>query len=422
MAEIIKKPRGTNDFIGEEEILFDIIKDKLFQISETFGANKVDVPVFEETKLFIRSVGESSDIVNKEMFRLDVKGEHDYVLRPEFTAGINRMMIENKLFASPDLPLKFSYLGPVFRFERPQAGRLRQFHQFGVEFLDAKIDFLTMMDAVLNIYHAGKAILGHDLMLKINFLGSKESRENYKTALKDYYQDKLECMCEDCKRRFQVNILRILDCKVESDIEINKNAPILTDYLIQEDQDMFNKIKQGLEKLGIEYVIDPKLVRGLDYYTGLVFELYDPSNLQLGAIGAGGQYGNLTSELGGPYFEGIGFSFGVERLLLALDQAQKDKLLDGKKPYLDYFVIDLRKEKDLLPLQVENTLRENGKKVSSSSYSKALNGSLKMADRKNSKYVLIFDDYNQNKVIVKNMKERTQDIIDYKDILTFLSK
>lgn len=422
MAEIIKKPRGTNDFIGEEEILFDIIKDKLFQISETFGANKVDVPVFEETKLFIRSVGESSDIVNKEMFRLDVKGEHDYVLRPEFTAGINRMMIENKLFASPDLPLKFSYLGPVFRFERPQAGRLRQFHQFGVEFLDAKIDFLTMMDAVLNIYHAGKAILGHDLMLKINFLGSKESRENYKTALKDYYQDKLECMCEDCKRRFQVNILRILDCKVESDIEINKNAPILTDYLIQEDQDMFNKIKQGLEKLGIKYVIDPKLVRGLDYYTGLVFELYDPSNLQLGAIGAGGQYGNLTSELGGPSFEGIGFSFGVERLLLALDQTQKDKLLDGKKPYLDYFVIDLRKEKDLLPLQVENTLRENGKKVSSSSYSKALNGSLKMADRKNSKYVLIFDDYNQNKVIVKNMKERTQDIIDYKDILTFLSK
>lgn len=422
MAEIIKKPRGTNDFIGEEEILFDIIKDKLFQISETFGANKVDVPVFEETKLFIRSVGESSDIVNKEMFRLDVKGEHDYVLRPEFTAGINRMMIENKLFASPDLPLKFSYLGPVFRFERPQAGRLRQFHQFGVEFLDAKIDFLTMMDAVLNIYHAGKAILGHDLMLKINFLGSKESRENYKTALKDYYQDKLECMCEDCKRRFQVNILRILDCKVESDIEINKNAPILTDYLIQEDQDMFNKIKQGLEKLGIKYVIDPKLVRGLDYYTGLVFELYDPSNLQLGAIGAGGQYGNLTSELGGPSFEGIGFSFGVERLLLALDQTQKDKLLDGKKPYLDYFVIDLRKEKDLLPLQVENTLRVNGKKVSSSSYSKALNGSLKMADRKNSKYVLIFDDYNQNKVIVKNMKERTQDIIDYKDILTFLSK
>jgi histidyl-tRNA synthetase len=422
MAEIIKKPRGTNDFIGEEEILFDIIKDKLFQISETFGANKVDVPVFEETKLFVRSVGESSDIVNKEMFRLDVKGEHDYVLRPEFTAGINRMMIENKLFASPDLPLKFSYLGPVFRFERPQAGRLRQFHQFGVEFLDAKIDFLTMMDAVLNIYHAGKAILGHDLMLKINFLGSKESRENYKTALKDYYQDKLDCMCEDCKRRYQVNILRILDCKVESDIEINKNAPILTDYLIQEDQDMFNKIKQGLEKLGIEYVIDPKLVRGLDYYTGLVFELYDPSNLQLGAIGAGGQYGNLTSELGGPSFEGIGFSFGVERLLLALDQTQKDKLLDGKKPYLDYFVIDLRKEKDLLPLQVENTLRENGKKVSSSSYSKALNGSLKMADRKNSKYVLIFDDYNQNKVIVKNMKERTQDIVDYKDILTFLSK
>ncbi len=424
MAEIIKKPRGTSDFIGDDKILFDIIEDKLFQISESFGANKVDVPVFEETKLFVRSVGESSDIVNKEMFRLDVKGEHDYVLRPEFTAGINRMMIENKLFASPDLPLKFSYLGPVFRFERPQAGRLRQFHQFGVEFLDTKIDFLTMMDAVLNIYHAGKSVLGHDLMLKINFLGSKQSRENYKIALKNYYQDKLDSMCEDCKRRYQVNILRILDCKVSSDIEINKNAPILTDYLIDEDKAMFDKIKQGLSKLGIEYVIDPKLVRGLDYYTGLVFELYDPTNLQLGAIGAGGQYGNLTSELGGPSFEGIGFSFGVERLLLALNQEQKEKLLSSKKPYLDYFVIDLRKEKDLLPLEIENILRINGKKVSSSSYSKALNGSLKMADRKNSKYVLIFDDYNPNKIIVKNMKDRTQDIIDFDtsdNIYKFLS-
>ncbi len=413
MAERINKPRGTNDFIGENQILFDAIKENLFQISDTFGANKVDVPIFEETKLFVRSVGESSDIVNKEMFRLDVKGEHDYVLRPEFTASINRMMIENKLFSSPDLPLKFSYCGPVFRFERPQAGRLRQFNQFGVEFLDSKIDFLTMMDAVLNLYHGGEAILGHDLILKINFLGSKESRENYKAALNEFYKDKIDCMCEDCKRRYQTNILRILDCKVEHDIQINKECPILTDYLIEEDKKVFNQIKQGLSNLGIKYLIEPKLVRGLDYYTGLVFELYDPLNMQLGAIGAGGQYGNLTSELGGPAFEGIGFSFGIERLLLALDDNAKERLLKSRKPYLDYFVIDLRANKDLLPLEIEDILRTSGRKVSSSSYSKALNGSLKMADRKNSNFVLIFDDYNQNKIIVKNMKDRTQQIIDF---------
>ena len=411
MSERINKPRGTLDYIDKDEIIYSSLETKLFNLASCYGAKKVMIPCFEETKLFVRSVGDSTDIVNKEMFKLENKGDHEYVLRPEFTAGINRCIVENKLFASPDLPIKLSYCGPVFRYERPQAGRLREFHQFGVEFIDNKIDYQTAMDAICLLYRSLESILEHDLELRINFLGSKISQDAYRLALKEYYKDKIDDMCEDCKRRYQTNILRILDCKISSDIQINKQAPLLTNYLTSQDREVFDQIIFGLEKLNINYKLDPRLVRGLDYYTGIVFEVYDPSNLELGAIGAGGQYGNLMSEIGGPNMEGIGFSIGMERIILALSALQKENIYESNTPELDYFIIDLRKEKDLLPLEISDILRSIGCKIASSSYSKALNGSLKMADRLHAKTCLIFDDYNPNHVIVKNMKTRQQDII-----------
>src|SRR5574344_1626238 len=224
MSEIIYKPRGTIDYVSTNKILLDSVCNFLDKYSFKYGAKKIDTPMFEDGKLFVRGVGESTDIVTKEMFRLDVKGEHDYILRPEFTASINRAIVENKLYASPDLPLKFCYHGPVFRFERPQSGRYRQFNQFGVEFIDAKIDLQTQLDAILLFYSAASGLLGHKLLLKINYLGDFKTREAYKTALKEYYADKIDTMCDDCKNRFVTNPLRILDCKVEQDIEINKGA------------------------------------------------------------------------------------------------------------------------------------------------------------------------------------------------------
>lgn len=416
MSETINKPRGTLDFIAKDKKVYDSIRNLLSAYAEKYGAEGIEIPSFEEKKLFVRGVGESSDIVSKEMFGLDVKGEHDYVLRPEFTAGVNRMVIENKLYASPDLPLRFYYCGPVFRFERPQKGRLRQLSQFGIEFFDSKIDIQTTLDALLLFYRAAEELLGHSLILKINFLGSFESRVKYREALKEFYAPKLDSMCEDCHRRYQQNVLRILDCKVPYDVEINKEAPFITDFLTEEDKKGLNTIISVLESLNISYKLDPRLVRGLDYYTGLVFELYDPMNMDLGAIGGGGQYGSLMKEIGGPDFEGIGFSYGMERLLLSLDEQRKDALLKNYKEDLDFFVIDLRKEKDTFPIILEDELRSEGYYVSSSSYSKALNGSLKMADRKNASYALIFDDYNPDSVIVKNLKERSQEVVSTSDL------
>ncbi len=413
MSEIIYKPRGTIDYLGTNKILLDSVCNFLDNYSFKYGAKKIDTPMFEDGKLFVRGVGESTDIVTKEMFRLDVKGEHDYILRPEFTASINRAIVENKLYASPDLPLKFCYHGPVFRFERPQSGRYRQFNQFGVEFIDAKIDLQTQLDAILLFYNAASDLLGHKLLLKINYLGDFKTREAYKTALKEYYADKIDTMCDDCKNRFVTNPLRILDCKVEQDIEINKGAPSLGSFIVGEEKEKFDNICSVLTALNIPFEIDNKLVRGLDYYTGVVFELYDPSAISLGAIGGGGQYDKLMKEISGIEDEGLGFSYGVERLLLSLTDERKNDLIKDALPQLDFFTIDLRQQKDIFPIVVGDLLRKNGYKVSSSSYSKALNGSLKMSNRENAKYSLIYDDYNPSKVIVKNMMERSQEIIEY---------
>ncbi|MFA6795978.1 MAG: histidine--tRNA ligase [Bacilli bacterium] len=419
-AERIKKPRGTSDFIGEDKALFDSIVEKLFLAADKFGCQKIDVPIFEEQQLFFRGVGESSDIVSKEMFKLDVKGEHNYIMRPEFTASVNRSVIENKLFASPDLPIKLSYCGPVFRYERPQAGRLRQFHQFGIEFFDSKIDTMTAMDSVLLLYRAAEEILGHELYLKVNYLGGSQARENYRKALREYYRTKVDSMCEDCHRRYQINVLRMLDCKVPEDIEINKGAPAISGYLIEEDKKNFETMLNALDALKIEYKRDDRLVRGLDYYTGLVFEIYDPLNRKLGAIGAGGQYGKLMEELGGPEMEGIGFSFGIERLMLALDSKQKEQLVNQQS--LDYFIVDLRAEKDALGIILADILRSAGRSVSASSYSKKINGSLKMADRLKAKTTLIFTDNNPGVVLIKNMETREQIEYPSSDVDKIVSK
>lgn len=422
MSDSLVKPRGTLDWIGNDKRLYDAVCSFLGEEAEKYGAEPLEVPSFEEKRLYVRGVGESSDVVNKEMFSLAVKGEHDYVLRPEFTAGVNRMVIENKLYASPDLPLKFHYCGPVFRFERPQKGRLRQLSQSGVEFLDKKIDLNTAIDCLLLFYRGAEKILGRKLLLKINYLGSDESRNNYKNALRDFYKDKLDLMCEDCKRRYTQNVLRILDCKVPEDIEINKKAPFILDYLNEEDRKAFEAIKNVLAKLDIPYVVDERLVRGLDYYTGLVFELSDPQNEDLGALGGGGQYGNLMKEIGGPDFEGIGFSYGMERMILALSEERKAEILKENEKGLDYFVIDLRKEKDEKAFLLEDALRSEGYAVSEPSSSKALSGALKMADRKKAKYALILDDYNPGKLLVKNLNERNQVAIGLTDIKSMVEE
>ena len=272
MSEIIKKPRGTVDYFYDDASVLISIKNKLLSLAERYGFSFCTVPTFEESRLFHRSVGESSDIVRKETFDLINKGDRSYTLRPEFTASINRAVIENKFFSSPSLPLKFSYFDKAFRYERPQTGRYREFHQFGVEIIDEKIDLSSQVETLLLAIDACKMILGDiEVKAKINFLGSVTSRDNYKKALYSFFADKIQYMCEDCKRRLETNPLRILDCKVDEDRKFIQDAPKITDYLTEEDREEFEQIKKLLLKLNVSFQVDDNLVRGLDYYTGFVF-------------------------------------------------------------------------------------------------------------------------------------------------------
>jgi histidyl-tRNA synthetase len=414
--EQIRKPRGTLDYFGRDEEVLSGLRKVLMDESRKYGCTPCEVPMFEENRLFHRTVGESSDIVNKETFDLASKGEKDYTLRPEFTASVNRAVLENKLYSSPDMPLRISYFGPVFRYERPQAGRLREFNQYGVEFLDAKIDTDSSVDSFLLSLRAAEEALGRKVSVKLNFLGSFASRENYKKELHAYFEPKIPTMCDDCKRRLETNPLRILDCKVPEDQEIAKGAPRIEDYLSPEDKSEFDTLRKIFTGLGVDYTVDDGLVRGLDYYTGLVWEIYDPLHPEVGAIGGGGKYSSLMSEIGGPEMEGIGFSLGVERVLLCLDEARKDAL--AGKATLDVFIVDLRR--DGKALFYADGLRKNGKSVSIASFSRGLGGAFKMADRLGARYVLIVDTDGKEKI--KDMAGRTQTEVKEEEVISFFGK
>lgn len=412
----IKKPRGTIDYYGEDMKVFAGIREILLAEADKYGTEFVELPMFEENGLFHRTVGESSDIVTKETFDLAKRGDKDYTLRPEFTASVSRAVIENKIYTAPDMPIRLSYFGPVFRYERPQTGRLRQFNQFGVEFLDGKVDLSTTLDAFLLSLRSAEKLLGHKVKAKINFLGSFESREKYKVELKKFFEPKIEQMCEDCKRRLETNPLRILDCKVPEDQEIAKGSPRVTDFLNESDQKEFSDIKKAFDALDIEYVVDSELVRGLDYYTGLVWELYDTLNDSLGAIGGGGKYASLMASIGGPDFEGIGFSLGVERLMIALTDERKAEI--KKEKPLDVFIIDFKREGKAN--YFADKLRQSGLNVSIASFNRALGGALKMADRKGAKKVLIVDSDDTFKI--KDMASRNQIEVKEEEVLSSLGE
>lgn len=412
----IKKPRGTIDYYGVEEKSLKAIREILTTEANKYGTEEIELPMFEENSLFHRTVGESSDIVTKETFDLISKGDKNYTLRPEFTASVSRAVIENKLYTSPDLPLRISYFGPVFRYERPQTGRLRQFNQFGVEFIDSKIDLSTTLDAFLLSLRSAEKLLNHKVVAKINFLGSFQSRETYKVKLKEFFQPKINEMCDDCKRRLEINPLRILDCKVEHDQEIASHSPRVTDFLNEDDSNEFKAIQNALKALNIDFIVDDELVRGLDYYTGLVWELYDSENKTLGAIGGGGKYSSLMKNIGGPDFEGIGFSLGVERLLLALTEERKKDII--KDDSIDIMIIDFKREGKANIFA--DKLRELNKNIFIASFSRAMGGALKMADRKGAKKVLIIDSDDTFKI--KDMITREQIEVKEEDVVKILGE
>ncbi len=400
--------KGTHDVLADETLDYGAIEGLLKQVASLFGYLEVRPPVIEHSELFVRSVGESSDVVRKEMYTFLDKGDRSLTLRPEFTAGIMRLIVSNKLYATNELPLKYFYLGPVFRYERPQLGRYRQFNQFGVESVGNASLYNDV--EVISLAYTMLISLGlQNVKLKINSLGDEESRNNYREALKQYFSKHIDNMCPDCKERYNINPLRILDCKVPEDIEIVKGAPKMSDYLSKESEDRFNKILTLLNEMEIPYEFDDSLVRGLDYYSETVFEFHYTSSTgaNYGAIGAGGHYSNLLKELGGPDLPGIGFSFGIERLYSIL---KDDNLLPPEKYALHAYVMPMGEECMGYALNVANELRMAGYYVDMCFDQVKLGNMFKRAEKKNAKTAIIIgeNEMNNHSVVLKNLKSQQQ--------------
>ena len=402
--------KGTHDVIGEEAALYSTVESMMRTLAIQYAFSEVRPPVLEHSELFVRGVGQSSDVVRKEMYTFLDKGDRSLTLRPEFTAGIMRMIIQNKLYATNDLPLKYFYLGPVFRYERPQLGRYRQFNQFGVELVGGE-SFYNDVEVIALAYDILQTLRLKNVVIKINTLGDEESRNNYRTALKEFFADKIDNMCEDCKNRYQLNPLRILDCKVPEDQELVKGAPRMSDYLSESSKARFAEVLKLLDELEIPYDVDDSLVRGLDYYGETVFEFHYTSanGNNYGAIGAGGHYSHLLKEIGGPDYPGVGFSFGVERIVSVL---KDDNILNEEKinQYIDFYVMPIGEENKNYAYQIARKLRSLDFTVEICLDKAKVPAMFKKAEHKKAKFAIIIgeNEVKEGKIVIKNLASQEQ--------------
>ena len=400
--------KGTHDVIIDEARKYSYIETVLSKVAELYNYEEFRTPILETSELFLRSVGGSSDIVRKEMYTFLDKGGRSITLRPEITAGTIRSMVNNKLFAIEDYPVKGYYVGPNFRYERPQQGRYRQFNQFGVECVGV-IKPERDSEIISMGYNALMMLGFENVTLKINTLGDDESRAKYREALKEYFSKYLDEMCEDCKERFELNILRILDCKVPHDIEIVKNAPKISDYLTESAKNNFEIVKKNLDDLEIPYEVDDSLVRGLDYYSGVVFEFHYTSSLgkNYGAIGAGGHYSNLVKEIGGPQVEGCGFAMGIERLASVMND---DNLFADLDDSLDVYLMPMGEKAVDASLLIANEIRMSGYSCEICLENKGFGQMFKKAERRKANYALIIGDEELKTGVytLKDMKTKEQ--------------
>lgn len=418
---MLQKPKGTYDIYGDKALTYLYFRKLVEALMDKYNAKYFETPMFESSELFHRGVGETTDIVSKETYDFKDRGNRDLTLRPEGTAGIVRSFIENKLYAE-NLPLKAWYLGPMFRYERPQAGRYREFYQFGFEAFGSSD---AMMDAeVIGIVCNLFKILGlKGVSVNINTLGDKESRENYRKALLDYFKPYLNDLCDDCRRRYEKNPLRILDCKVDSSNEIMKNAPKMTDYLNEESREHFDKVKEYLDAMGINYKVNPSIVRGLDYYTHTVFEVqadiegFGSQN----TLAAGGRYDHLVEFVGGPSVPGVGFAVGLERLFLALD-AENIDIREIICP--DVYIFSAEDEQKPYVLSLSNDLRLAGFNVEIDYNGKSFKSNFKQADKVNARYIIIIgeEEVESKLLTVKNNETKEEYKVKLDKIIEFLDE
>ena len=415
---LTQAPKGTVDMLPKDAHRWQSIADNMRRICSLAGYREIRTPIFEHTELFQRGVGDTTDVVQKEMYTFNDKGNRSITLKPEGTAGAVRALIESHLYAEA-LPVKLYYSAcPCFRYEKPQAGRLRQFHQNGVEVFgakDASID-AEIIDLAMKILAANG--IG-DLKLNINSIGCPTCRQAYHEKLKAYLQPKLDCLCKTCQERFERNPLRILDCKEDGDKLAD--APAMLDSLCPECAEHFEKLKKYLTALGLEYTVDPRIVRGLDYYTKTVFEIItETPNGNLTVCG-GGRYDGLVQELGGPELPGIGFGMGIERMIMAQDLRS---VAPVASPVCDVFVVTMGEDARIEGMKLVDELRSSGVRADLDHAARSMKAQFKFANKLGAKKVVVIagDELEKGVVKLRDMESSTEEELARSEIVSKLTK
>lgn len=405
--------KGTYDLLNEDLLKFNELENLFREFLNIYGYSEIKTPVFEYTGVFKKD-NDTSDMVTKEMYTFSPNEKDSLTLRPEGTAGVIRSFVEHKMYGNAELPVKLAYIEEMFRHERPQKGRQRQFTQMGVECIGDKNPLIDAETIALGYFYV-KSLGLNSIKVLINTLGDNESRIQFKQDLIEYFKPHKDELCFDCQNRLEKNPLRILDCKVDHELDCVKNAPKMK--LSKDASEYFEKVKKYLEILQIPYEVDDRLVRGLDYYTDTVFEVVstNPESGSQATIFGGGRYDNLVKEMGGPELSGIGFAIGVERLAILCDA---EKVFEEYKPNLDCYVINLNADSDYA-LTIAQILRANGFTCEMDYYNRSLKAQFKSSERKNARFVVIIgeDEVKSNTVTLKDSLTKSQESVNKDELV-----
>lgn len=411
--------KGTHDILPEEVYKWDYMEGVIRDVCARYGYKEIRTPIIEATELFQRGIGDTTDVVTKEMYTFTDRGNRSVTLRPENTASAVRAYLEHKMYGDQQVHKMF-YIGSMFRYDRPQAGRYREFHQFGLEVLGASSPLADaeVIAMACEIFHK----LGlRDLDLHLNSIGDKNCRPAYRQKLIEFFEGKKDQLCDDCRERLYKNPLRILDCKEEGCKKASVGAPEITDYLCDDCHAKFEAVKHYLDGLGISYTVDPRLVRGLDYYTNTAFEIQYPPLGAQSAVCGGGRYDGLVEEIGGPSTPGIGFAIGLERLLLALEM---QNLIPAPKSQKRVYIAALGEDAVAEGFKIQEELRGLGVLTDMDLQGRSLKGQMKQAGKLDSQFTVIIgsNELEKGAAAVKNMADGTQEDIPFAEVASYISK
>ncbi len=416
---MINIAKGMKDVLPSQSHKWQYIEETARSVAHSFGFKEIRTPVLEHTELFLRGVGDTTDIVNKEMYTFTDKGNRSVTLKPEGTAGVARSFVENGM-ANDGLPAKMYYFSPAFRYERPQAGRLREHHQFGVELYgsaspQADAEVITLVD----IFY--KRLGLKKVKLQINSIGCAECRKAYSSVLKEYFKPHLSGMCADCNSRFEKNPMRMLDCKEEKCRQFTAKAPSIADYLCEDCRSHFNGVRRLLELSGVVFEVNPSIVRGLDYYSRTVFEFVSESAGAQGTVCGGGRYDTLLQQIGEKPVPAVGFGGGIERLIMVMEA---EGVTIPEMPKTRIYIAGMDEETRELAFKTVNMLRNNGISAECDLMERSVKAQFKYADKSGAEYVAVIgeNELASGEVNLKKMSDGTQQLVKISEICTYLKK